>query len=75
MTVHGFGSCAGDMESGDGFQVSSWAYGDLFFAVQDPQVGVLDDDGDDFAAVTRAELDALPSDRDAAAGVDFSLCT
>jgi hypothetical protein len=75
LTVLGVGSRAGDVESGDGFQVSSWAYGDLFFAVQDAQVGVLNDDRDDFAAVAGAKLDALASDHDAAAGVDFSLCT
>ena len=34
-------------------------YGDLFFAVQDTQVRVLDDDGDDFAAVARTQIDVL----------------
>jgi Domain of unknown function (DUF6766) len=40
------------VKSDDGFEVSSWTYGDLFFAVQDAQMGVFDDDGDDLAAVT-----------------------
>jgi len=34
----------------------------------DAQMGVLDDDGDDLAAVTGAELDVLAGDHDAAAG-------
>jgi hypothetical protein len=35
LTVFGIGSGAGDVKPGDGFEVSSWSYGDLFFAVQD----------------------------------------
>lgn len=68
MTAWVVGSCAGDVKSGDGFEVSSWTYGDLFFAVHDAQMGVLDDDGDHLAAVTGAELDVLAGDHDAAAG-------
>ncbi|HET6841247.1 MAG TPA: hypothetical protein VFK06_06120, partial [Candidatus Angelobacter sp.] len=74
LTTLGIGSCACDVKSDDGFEVSSWTYGDLFFAVQDAQMGVFDDDGDDLAAVTGAELDVLAGDHDAAAGVDFSWC-
>jgi hypothetical protein len=59
LTTLGIGSCACDVKSDDGFEVSSWTYGDLFFAVQDAQMGVFDDDGDDLAAVTGAELDVL----------------
>jgi hypothetical protein len=40
MTILGVGSCSGDVKPGDGFEVSSWSCGDLFFAVQDAQVGV-----------------------------------
>ena len=72
LTTLGIGSCACDVKSDDGFEVSSWTSGDLFFAVQDAQMGVFDDDGDDLAAVTGAELDVLAGDHDAAAGVDFS---
>lgn len=68
MTAWVVGSCAGDVKSGDGFEVSSWTYGDLFFAVHGAQMGVLYDDGDDLAAVTGAELDVLAGDHDAAAG-------
>jgi hypothetical protein len=36
-------------------------------------VSVLDDDRDELAGVTRAELDALVRDHDSAAGVDAAL--
>jgi hypothetical protein len=75
LTTLGVGSCAGDVKSGDGFEVSSWTYGDLFFAVQDAQMRVFDDDGDDLTAVTGAEFDVLAGDHNAAAGVDLSLCS
>jgi hypothetical protein len=65
LTARVVGSCAGDVKSADGFKVSSWAYGDLFFAVDDAQMGVFDDDGDDLAAVTGAVLDVLAGDHDA----------
>jgi hypothetical protein len=67
------GACAADVESSDGFEISSWIYGDLFFAVHDTQVRVLDD-GDDFATVTWTEIDVRAGDRAAAACVHFSLC-
>jgi len=52
----GVGSCACDVKPGDGFEVSWWTYGYLVFAVQDAQMRVLDDDGDDLAAVTGPSL-------------------
>ncbi|WP_280304482.1 hypothetical protein [Nocardia abscessus] len=41
--------------------------------MEDPQVGVFDDDGDEFAAVAGAEVDALAGDENAAGFVNASL--
>jgi hypothetical protein len=60
---------AGDVESGHWCEVSSGSDGDFFFAVHHAQVGVFDDDGDDLAGVTWAELDALSGDHDLAVAV------
>ncbi|MEU6189054.1 hypothetical protein [Nocardia sp. NPDC047038] len=61
------------MEAGDEFRALARADGDLFFAVQDSQVGVFDDDGDELAAVAGSEFDALADDKDAAGLVNASL--
>jgi hypothetical protein len=45
----------------------------IFLAVQDAQVGVFDDDGDDLAGVAWAWLDALFGDHDLAVGVYLAL--
>jgi hypothetical protein len=42
--------------------------GEFLVAVQDPVVGVLDDDGDEFPGVAGSELDGLAVDHDPAAG-------
>jgi hypothetical protein len=34
LTIPGVGSGGGDVKPGDGFEVSSWTNGDLFFTVQ-----------------------------------------
>lgn len=73
MTLLEVGAGAGYVESSDGFGASARADCDLFFAVKDAQVGVLDDDRDDLSSVTRTEFDALPGDHDAPAGMDFPL--
>ena len=66
-------SNGGDMEAGDRGEVASWADGDLFVVVQDPQVGVLNDDGHELAAMAWPEFDALTRDHDPAAFVDLAL--
>lgn len=67
------GSLATDVQAGDGVGVAAWPDGDLFAVVQDPVVGVLDDDGDDLPDMALTELDPLLVDQEAAAGVDPSL--
>lgn len=73
MTSVGVGAFVADMRTRDRCGVFAGPDGEFFAVVQDPVVGVLDDDGDQFSGVTLAELDALPVDHDLAVGVDAPL--
>jgi hypothetical protein len=42
---------AGDVQAGDRVEVAAGADGEFLLAVQDAQVGVFDDDGDELAGV------------------------
>ena len=50
--------------------MSRGVQGDLFFAVNDPEVGVLDDDVDGLAGVVTPDPESLTSDHGDAVGGD-----
>ncbi|GAA3743527.1 hypothetical protein GCM10022205_32970 [Spinactinospora alkalitolerans] len=60
------------MEPGEGAGVLAGSDRDLFFPVKDPEVDVLDNDGDKLSGVARTELDALVGDRRPVTGMNFA---
>ena len=57
MTSAEVGAFASDMEAGDRGGVAAGLDGQFFVAVQDPEMGVFDDDGDQLAGVAGSQLE------------------